>query len=50
MISIGQTAVFHLKNIWYRDETIITLIDFLKVGQVSESGECKTNATENTIE
>jgi len=40
-ISVGQTAVFHLKNAWYCDETTITLIGFLKVGQVSESSECK---------
>jgi len=40
-ISVGQTAVFHLKNIWYCDETTFTLIGFLKVDQVSESSECK---------
>ena len=38
LLSVGQTAVFHLKNIWYCDETTTTLIDFLKV---SESSECK---------
>jgi len=31
-----QTAVFHLKNISYCEETTIKLIGFLKVGQVSE--------------
>jgi len=40
-ISVVQTAVFHLCIIWYCDETTITLIVFLKVGQVSESSECK---------
>jgi len=33
--------VFHLKNICHCDETTITLIGFLKVGQASESSECK---------
>ena len=32
-LSVVQTAVFHLKNIWYCDETAITLIVFPKVGQ-----------------
>ena len=41
-LSVGQTVVFHLKNIWYFDETTITFIGFLKAGQVSESSECKT--------
>jgi len=54
-ISVGQTAIFHLKNIWCCDETTITLTGFLKVGQLlhllvswksvrfpeSRSGECK---------
>ena len=35
--SVGKTAVFNLNNIWYCDETTITLIVFLKDGQVSES-------------
>jgi len=39
-LSVGQTAVFHLKNI-YCDETTITLTRFLRVGQVSESTGCK---------
>jgi len=30
-------AVFHLYIIWYCDETAMTLVVFLKVGQVSES-------------
>jgi len=30
-------AVFHLNNIWYCDETTISLIVSLKVGQVPES-------------
>jgi len=29
-----QTAVFHLCIFWYCDETAITLIVFLKFGQV----------------
>ena len=41
LLSVGQTAVFPLENIWYCDETTMTLIGFLKFGQVSEFGECK---------
>ena len=40
-LSVVQTAIFHLYIIWYCDETTITIIVFLKVGQVSESSECK---------
>jgi len=40
-LSVVQTAVLHLYIITYGDETTITLIVFLKVGQVSESSECK---------
>jgi len=40
-LSVDQTAVCHLYIIWYCDETTITLIAFLKVGQVSQSSECK---------
>ena len=39
--SVVQTAVFHLRIVWYWDEATITFIVFLKVGQVSESGKCK---------
>jgi len=33
IISVGQKAVFHLKNIWYCDEITIALTGFLKFGQ-----------------
>ena len=46
-ISVGQTVVFHLKNIWYCDETTITLIGFLKVGQVSESVNARPSNVEH---
>jgi len=34
LLSVGQTAVFHLNIIWYCDETTFTLIGFLKVDQI----------------
>jgi len=40
-LSVVQTAIFHLIIVWYRDETTIALIVFLKVGQVPESSKCK---------
>jgi len=40
-LSVVQTAVFHLNIVWYCNETTITLIALLKVGQVPESSECK---------
>jgi len=43
-LSVDQTAAFNFYIIWYCDETAITLIAFLKVGQVSQvsaSTECK---------
>jgi len=39
--SVGQMAVFLLSIVRYCDETTVTLVGFLKVGQVSESSECK---------
>ena len=39
--SVVQTAAFYLNTVWCWDETTITLIVFLKIGQVSESSECK---------
>jgi len=30
-------VVLHMNSIWYCDETTITFIGFLEVGQVSES-------------
>jgi len=41
--------VFHSKIIWYCDETTITLIVFLKVGQVSESRKMQVQATYNAL-
>jgi len=38
-LSVVQTAVFRLYIIWYCDKTTITVNGFLKVGQVSETGE-----------
>jgi len=47
-LSVVQTAVFHLNIVWYCDETTITLIVFLKVGQVPESSAAfpKVGSTE----
>jgi len=39
-LSVVQTAVSHLKIVWYCDETTITLI-ILEAGQIPESSECK---------
>ena len=39
LLSVVQTAVFHLYIIRYCDETTITQLVFLKLGQVSESSE-----------
>ena len=40
-LSVVQTAVLHFHIIWYCVNTTITLIVFLKVGQVSQSCQCK---------
>ena len=40
-LPVVQKTVFRLHITGYCDETTITLIVFLKVGQVSDSSECK---------
>jgi len=41
ILSVVQTAAFHLYNVYYCVQTTITLIVFLNVNQVSECSECK---------
>jgi len=45
-LSVVQTAVFHLNIAWYWDETTITLIVFLKVGQVPDLANARSSHVE----